>query len=190
MRFLAQMVRLPMAALAYGMDVLVKTVQDSQRGANQPGEALSAAKANGNLPSVYKEMNEMPDQELSADELKVVRYRIVFKKRDLEVTLYANEELVSYDTDGASFGALKIAEYMGRVSEGRVNPPRKFVEEGYAGAREGNRKWRIPEQDQRYIGFLFEVIRRAPREEKEYDRAQVKELKRIADEIKHHHRGE
>ncbi len=186
MRFLAQMVRLPMAALAYGMDVLVKTMQDSQRGVNQPGEAPSAAKANGNLSPVYKEMNEMPDQELSADELKVVRYRIVFKKRDLEVTLHANEELVSYDTDGASFGALKIAEYMGRVKEGRLNPPHKFVEEEYAGAKPNSRKWSIPDEDKRYIGFLFEVIRRAPREEKEYDREQIKELKRIANEIKQH----
>src|SRR5260370_30719989 len=174
MRFLAQMVRLPMAALAYGMDVLVKTMQDSQRGVNQPGEAPSAAKANGNLSPVYKEMNEMPDQELSADELKVVRYRIVFKKRDLEVTLHANEELVSYDTDGASFGALKIAEYMGRVKEGRLNPPHKFVEEEYAGAKPNSIKWSIPDEDKRNIGFLFEGIRRRPGEKKEYDPEAIK----------------
>jgi hypothetical protein len=191
MRFLAQLVRLPMAALAYGMDVFVKTMQESQRAATQPGEPPSAAKVNNSQAPIYqapiyKEIKEMADQDLSADELKVVRYRIIFKKRDLEVTLHTGEDLVNYDTDGASFGALKIAEFLGRVALGEVPRPALWRDERYARTRPNNTTWSIPDEDRRYIGFLYEVIRREPRQEKEYDREQVRELRKIANRISPH----
>jgi hypothetical protein len=190
MRFLAQLVRLPMAALAYGVDVFVKTMQESQRAVNQPGEPPSVAKVNNSQAPIYqapiyKEIKEMADQDLSGDELKVVRYRIIFKKRDLEVTLASGEELVNYDTDGASFGALKIAEFVTKVGAGEVTKPDLWKEERYARTRP-DKAWSIPKEDRRYIGFLFEVLRHEPRQEKEYDREQVKELRKIADRIGPH----
>ena len=54
----------------------------------------------------------MADQDLSGDELKYVSYSILYTKADKEDTLQAEkQEIVTYATDGESFGGLKIAEF-------------------------------------------------------------------------------
>jgi hypothetical protein len=125
------------------------------------------------------------DQDLSGEDLKVVQYRIIFTKRDYEATLSEHEETVNYPTNGASYGGLKVAQFMGDLREhGRKlpqswqdndeelkYPPDKFIKDG--------RYYGIPEDDQRYITFLYEVIRHVEREEKEYDKEQVKILDQI-----------
>src|SRR5215471_7269323 len=51
------------------------------------------------------------NQDLSGDDIKNVRYSILFTKRDLEGTLKpATDEVINYSTDGASYGALKLSE--------------------------------------------------------------------------------
>lgn len=124
----------------------------------------------------------MVDQDLGSDELKVVRYRIIFRKRDYETELHSGEAIVNYPTDGGSFGALRIVDFFERVAAGNVRLPLKWKQLGYPpGAPETG--WKIPVDDRRYIGFQYEVIRHEERQEKEYDREQVKVLRDIASKI-------
>src|SRR5262249_4492800 len=50
--------------------------------------------------------------DLSGDDLKTVRYRIIFNKADLENNFVEETEVVSYSTNGASFGGLKVAHFI------------------------------------------------------------------------------
>ena len=54
----------------------------------------------------------MPDKDLRDDMLKLVRYKILFVKRDYEHAFPEKEELVSENTDSAGYTAWKIAEFI------------------------------------------------------------------------------
>jgi hypothetical protein len=178
MRFLALMVRFPMLAFAYGLELIAKTVHEWERGASQTNRATAPVESTNAKSSIHKELNQMVDMDMSSDELKVVRYRIIFKKRDYETELETGEALVNYSTDGGSYGALKIMEYFEKVAAGAVRKPAKWAQTGYL-KNQPELRWKIPLDDRKYIGFLYEVIRREERQEKEYDREQVKALREI-----------
>jgi hypothetical protein len=129
------------------------------------------------------------DQDLSGEDLKVVQYRIIFTKRDYEATLYEHEETLNYPTDGGSYGGLRVAQFMGRLGKnGREvpsnwrdgNKPKYPPEEELV--RDG-KYFGIPEDDQRYITFIYQVVRHVEREEKEYDKEQVRILGQIRDRL-------
>jgi hypothetical protein len=215
-QFFSQMLKLPVAAVAAGLEVVARIVRDVQQtfdrnvdvlaesmaqslmdqtdtqsqGAEDTGQLVTQEGIAESDPTTQKHGGNMgdwdgQDQDLSGEDLKVVQYRIIFTKRDYEATLYEHEETVNYPTNGGSYGGLKVAQFMGELKErGRKlpqkwqdtddelkYPPDKFIEDGrYHG---------IPEDDQRYITFLYEVIRHVEREEKEYDKEQVKILDQI-----------
>ena len=126
----------------------------------------------------------MGDQDLSGEDLKVVRYRIIFTKRDYEATLErADEEVVDYPTDGGSLGGLKVAHFMGRVKDGKVKLPAEWKGKNYPVKNPPRTGWTIPPEDERYITFLYEVIRRVEREEAAYEKDEVKVLRQIRDAI-------
>jgi hypothetical protein len=52
------------------------------------------------------------DKDLSDDTLKLVRYKILFVKRNYEHAFREHETLVSDDLDSASFSAWKVAEFI------------------------------------------------------------------------------
>ena len=128
----------------------------------------------------------MADQDLSGDDLKYVSYSILFTKRDLEATLEEQkEELVSYPTNGGSYGGLKIAHFMSKVARGEVRRPDTWRGPGnnYPPGARGENFTGIPTEDERYITFVYEVVRRIHREEKEYDRDKVRALRGIKESI-------
>ena len=184
MRFLLLMVRLPMAALAYGMDLFARTVHELERGA----KSGNGSENSSIFPSINKESNGMVDTDLSSDDLKVVRYRIIFKKRDYETELETNEALINYSTDGGSYGALKIAEFFDKVLAGQVPLPAKWKHLRYP-RNATDVKWRIPNEDLKYVGFSYEVIRREERQEKDYDRQQVRVLRDIERTLAERNKG-
>jgi hypothetical protein len=118
----------------------------------------------------------MDDSDLSGDELKVVRYRILFTKPDLEALFREETRLVDYATTGASLGGLKVARFFEDVANHKVERPTRWRENGYP---DGNnfpadptlpsammeRNWRFPKEDERYIEFQYEVIRREPKQD-------------------------
>jgi len=113
------------------------------------------------------------------------------------------EEIVNYSADGASFAAVKIAKLLDRARHGRVAKPEEWGEDyppvaskaagrrtevvvtthaesrtaADAGAATtaapGDRGWRIPAEDQKYIRFLYRVDRRLPKQESETTRVTV-----------------
>jgi hypothetical protein len=88
----------------------------------------------------------LPDQDLSgSDTLKLVRYKIVFVKRDHELVFLEKEELVSYETTGPAWAAMKISEFTGSLG---TRQPSEYV----------------PECDHKYLRIVFEVLQRWPRE--------------------------
>jgi hypothetical protein len=64
------------------------------------------------IPPTPKEVRPMPDRDLSGDDLKLVRYKVLFTKRDSEHAFPEREELVYDDMDGTRFVAWKIAEFV------------------------------------------------------------------------------
>jgi hypothetical protein len=210
MRFFGQMMKLPIAALVSSMEMLAKTMREIQKSLesnidvvsdglaqtlNDMSDGTGVARAasmdrSGRISgdgadttqqNIDKEEKDMGDQDLGGDDLKVVRYRIIFTKRDYEAVLdEADEEIVDYPTDGGSFGGLKVADFMGKLAAGAVHLPIEWRgRKDYPPKKDG--KWRIPRDDRRYIKFVYEVIRTVEREEAAYEKDEVKVLREIRD---------
>ena len=62
----------------------------------------------------------MPDQNLSGDDLKLVRYKVLFVKRDYEYAFREQEELVHEDLRGEDFTSWKIAEFIQSLHKNKV----------------------------------------------------------------------
>ncbi len=213
MRFFGQMMKLPIAALVSSIEMLAKTMREIQKSLesnidvvsdglaqtlNDMSDGTGVARAasmdrSGRISgdgadttqqNIDKEEKDMGDQDLGGDDLKVVRYRIIFTKRDYEAVLYkADEEIVDYPTDGGSFGGLRVADFMGKLVAGRVDLPIEWRGTDYPKRDAPKRGWKIPRDDQRYISFVYEVVRRVEREEAAYSKDKVKVLRQIRDAI-------
>src|SRR5262249_39171880 len=122
-RLFGGLMRLPLDAFMYGMQILVRTIQGLQNMAEQgidtiardgpaqrwpdvpsmpglPSDATvpgtSDERPGATAESDRKERCGMPDQDLSGENtLKLVRYKVVFVKRDYEVAFREQEELVA-----------------------------------------------------------------------------------------------
>jgi hypothetical protein len=73
------------------------------------------------------------DKNLNDDMLKLVRYKILFVKRDYEHALHQDEELVSDNINGADFTAWKIAQFIQKLSRKprEVRVPDKWRDKSY-----------------------------------------------------------
>ena len=58
----------------------------------------------------------MRDANLNDDMLKLVRFKILFVKRDYEVAFPEEEDLVSDNISGADFSAWKVAEFIQKLN--------------------------------------------------------------------------
>lgn len=130
--------------------------------------------------------------DLSGDDLKVVRYRILFTKPDLEHSFVEKTEVVAYSTNAGSLGGIKVAHFLGDVSKGKYERPEKWVGNDYPAGLDfpggstvprDEKNWRFPEEDERYIEFQCEVIRREPKQDPNYDRDRNKGLRGIRQSI-------
>jgi hypothetical protein len=150
-------------------------------GTNSQTEPISVVGISNAISNfTAKENNGMGGeyQDLSGDNVKNVVYSIVFTKRDLEAPLKTEtEELVNYDTDGASFGALKIAEFAGES----FARPDNWAENDYPRADSGSTLSLsdIPQEDRRYVRFSYRVRDRFAKSDDDYDRRQTRALEGI-----------
>jgi hypothetical protein len=169
------------------MDQSPDTGSQSQ-GARDAGEVAASNGIDESDPTTQKDGGNMGDwdgqnQDLSGEDLKVVRYRIIFTKRDYEDDLDGGEETINYPTNGGSYGGLKVAQFMKKVAAKQVPRPASWKENCYPPDAAGDADWDFPADDLRYITFLYEVIRRVEREEKEYDKEQVRILRGIQERL-------
>lgn len=135
--------------------------------------------------TVPKENNKMTDKNLSDDMLKLVRYKILFVKRDYEVAFQEREELVPDNITGEAFTAWKIAEFIQRLDKEDV--PHKWAENNYPKGATGGKINRLDEDDKKYLRVYFEVLDRYVREDANYDRDEVTVLREIRDVLKAKH---
>jgi hypothetical protein len=133
------------------------------------------------------------DRDLRDDTLKLVRYKILFVKRDYEVAFPEEEELVHDNMDGTSFAAWKVAEFIQRMHKDGVRPPARWQSRGYPVASDAatfgeffqsdGRLTSLPEEDKKYLRVYYEVLERYPREKFRHEEQQIRVLEQIRDRI-------
>jgi len=210
-QFFSQMLKLPIEAFVFSMEMLLKTIQGIQKITYQgidatiseivqpPGDrpgsdsdptidvAVGAIGDSAETMSqtTQEEERKMPDKDLRDDMLKLVRYKILFVKRDYEHAFKEEEELVSDNTDATAYTAWKIAHFIQRLSKDKdIEVPRNwedYPEEQYIETRD-NRRWLtgFKEDDKKYLRVFYEVLERYPRERFKYEEEQIDILKEIS----------
>jgi hypothetical protein len=142
-----------------------------------------------------KEEIKMPDTNLSDEMLKLVRYKILFVKRDYEHAFPEVEELVHDNMTGSAFSGWKIAQFIQNLGNDEIKIPRKWkdknnyppdvkTQEGKPRYRDGDRLLGFPEEDKKYLRVYFEVLDRYVREDFRYEEDQIDVLKEIRDALR------
>lgn len=137
-----------------------------------------------------KETTDMNDTDLSGENiLKLVRYKILFIKRDYEHAFPEVEELVSDNTDETGYTAWKIAEFIQRLAKRETKVPSSWknypVNEPPPTLpyRDGDILLGLPERDKKFLRVYFEVLDRYDRESFRYEERQIEVLEEIRDRL-------
>ena len=217
-QFFGQLMKLPLEAFIYSMDMLVKTMRGIQQiafqgidmvadGSAQPLVDASGADSDSTTDVTYdtirdsaetaqqmpqEEERTMSDRDLRGDdELKLVRYKILFVKRDYEgVLLHDQEELVHDNITEDAYVAWKIAEFIQKLSDRKTPVPTTWKSYPDDRDAQGNLKYRVgniltglPEEDKKYLRVYYEVLERYAREKFRHDEEQIKVLREIRDKL-------
>lgn len=132
------------------------------------------------------------------DRLRLVRFKILFLKRNLEVAFQEEEELVSEDMTKDGFISWKIAEFIQKMSGKEVKQPGKWedpnnypekaggtvVVENEGTPEEKRYVTALPDKDKRYLRVYSQVLAWYDREKRNYERDQADVLSEIRDALK------
>ncbi len=192
-RLMSRLAKLPLSAFVRGAELFLDALKDFQGLAEQgidtlagvpPAPSLAASSPTSNRSNNPQEVSSMADQDLGGDDLKYVSYSIVFTKRDLEAPLQKErQEVLNYATDGGSFAALKMGDFQVKLQQGEVKRPAVWVDNSYPESAAGEYITGIPDEDRKYIRFVYRVDQRLPRQERDYEKEQVKVLREIRDRL-------
>lgn len=115
----------------------------------------------------------MPDTDLADEQLKLVRYKILFVMRDYECAFREVEELIPDNLTDTAYSGWKIAEFIQHLPsmDDRDLPAKwkKYI-------REKGEHGHAKAEDKKYLRVFFEVLDRYPREELKYHEETLKEL--------------
>lgn len=216
LQFFGQLMKLPMEAFVYSMEMFVKTMRGIQqiafRGidlvADEVGQTLtdvSGAEKDAPMRALYgaidnsaetvqpmpqEEGRKMSDRDLRDDMLKLVRYKVLFVKRDYEHVFYEKEELVHENIDAADYTGWKIAEFIQSLKsedvDKQVKVPPKWKSKGYPKGEytKGEILIGLEEDDKKYLRVYYEVLDRYTRERFKYEEEQIDVLREIRDSLK------
>jgi hypothetical protein len=147
-------------------------------------------------PEKTKEERTMTDRDLGGDNVKTVRYRIIFTKRNNETTLLEREDTVNYAADAMGLSGRKIADLFTRAAlGGALDERNRLLAAGYKDLRDPDYpndpiagppwpdNWTLKEEDKKYVTFRYEVLDQLPKQDAEYDRQQVDVLRDIKSAI-------
>ena len=129
----------------------------------------------------HKETGKMSDKDLNDDQLKLVRYKILFVKRDYEVAFPEREELIHDNIRGEDFTAWKIAEFIQRLDKEPV--PERWRKKGYPVGNKGGFINRLDEDDKKFLRVYFEVLERYVREEDDSEVDVLKDIRKAIDRL-------
>ncbi|MEK6279439.1 MAG: hypothetical protein AABN95_03720 [Acidobacteriota bacterium] len=145
--------------------------------------------ASNEIESREKLKEATMDKDLRDDMLKLVRYKVLFVKREYEHAFPEQEDLVSENMDGAAFTAWKVAEFIQKIARVpyETKVPHRWGK-NYPGAehREGKaQEWLkgLPDDDKKYLRVFYEVLDRYPREKFKYEERQIEVLEEIRDKL-------
>jgi hypothetical protein len=101
--------------------------------ANQTTTSTNDSTIGDGAETNQEETRKMRDTNLTDDMLKLVRYKILFVKRDYEFAFPEREELVSDNMNGSDFTAWKIAEFIQRLGRRppEVRVPDRWRDKNY-----------------------------------------------------------
>jgi hypothetical protein len=134
-------------------------------------------------PVIESEEISKMDKDLNDDMLKLVRFKVLFVKRDYEHAFDEEEALVYDNMDGSAFTAWKIAEFIQKLHRDPVRVPAKW--EGYAGVGQDRLLRSLPEGDKKYLRVYYEVLERYSREKLRYEEDHLTELRNQTRELAH-----
>jgi len=133
------------------------------------------------------------DRDLRDDTLKLVRYKILFVRRELEVAFPEEEDLVYDNMDAVSFAAWKVAEFIQRMHNEGVRQPARWQARGYPGTpddpacrtffKSDGLLAGLPDEDKKYLRVYYEVLDRYPREKFRHDEQHIRVLEQIRDKL-------
>jgi len=131
------------------------------------------------------------DKDLHDDMLKLVRYKVLFVRREYEVAFPEREDLVSDNMDGSAFTAWKIAEFIQELQRGITDVPTKWVSKGYPKNpappappyQKDGKLLGLPPEDKKYLRVYYEVLERYPREKFKYEEQQIRVLEEIRNKL-------
>jgi hypothetical protein len=134
--------------------------------------------------TAHKEKRIM-DKDLHDDMLKLVRYKILFVRREYELAFREKEDLVSDNMDGTAFTAWKTAEFIQELRKEEIPVPPKWRVKNYPPAEfvQDGKLLGLPDEDKKYLRVYYEVLERYPREEFKYEEQQIRVLEQIRDKI-------
>jgi hypothetical protein len=208
-QFFGQLMKLPLEAFVYSMEMFAKTMRGIQqiacRGidimadgiaqtlvdAPGPESGMTTGVTGGTIgdsaetaqQTPQKEEEKMADRDFREDELKLVRYKILFVKRDYEHVFYEKEELVHDNITEADYVGWKIAEFIQDLGNVAVPPKWREQPKRYpplVPGKDQNMINALPEEDKKYLRVYFEVLDHYPRERFKYEEEQIKILGDIA----------
>jgi hypothetical protein len=119
------------------------------------------------------------DKDLRDDMLKLVKYKVLFVKREYEHAFREQEDLVSENMDGQAFTAWKVAEFIQSLAERCTKVPAHWGKTYPEGFRDGDVLTGLPAEDKMYLRVYYEVMDRYPREKFEYEERQIEVLEEI-----------
>ena len=125
------------------------------------------------------------DKDLRDDMLKLVRYKILFVKREYEHAFPEREDLVSENMDTGAFTAWKIAEFIQDLARGDTAVPAKWVDKSYPPSEfvKDGKVTGLRADDEKYLRVYFEVLERYPRQKFKYEEQQIRVLEQIRDAL-------
>jgi hypothetical protein len=125
------------------------------------------------------------DKDLQDDMLKLVRYKILFVRREYEHAFDEKEDLVYDSMDGAAFAAWKVAEFIQDLHKGKTLVPdkwHKFLKPHHI--KDGKWLMGLDDDDKKYLRVYYEVLERYTREKFKYEEQQIEILRDIAHNVK------
>ena len=134
-------------------------------------------------PSMSYDGGTRRDKDLQDEMLKLVRYKILFVKREYEYAFQEKECMVYDSMDPAAFAAWKVAEFIQQLQKGKTPVPDgwDFLDPQYI--NQDNCLIGLCDDDKKYLRVYYEVLERYPREKFKYEEEQIDILRDIAKSV-------
>lgn len=129
------------------------------------------------------------DRDLQDDMLKLVRYKILFVRRDFEHAFPEREDLVYDSMDGSAFAAWKVAEFIQELQKGEISVPPKWTARNYPDPKyvRNGKLIGLDDEEKKYLRVYYEVLERYVREKFYYEEQQIEILRKIAENMQRSH---